>query len=354
VRQRTGQHHGHDDHGENDQHEAQHGDPAPAEPSGRGRESRSVFHDTLQVQGVRLRDGFSVIDVAVILNPGSGTEADEEARRKEIVEQFATHGRVATIFVATVEAPIDAQAQAAVEAGCRVAVAAGGDGTVNAVAAAVVGRDIPLAVLPTGTLNHFAKDLGIPLDLADAIRVACQGVPRAVDAGEVNGRAFLNNSSIGVYPRIVELRSRYGGRGAAKWIAALWATLAVLRRRPFLGVRITTGDEVVVRRTPFVFVGNNEYRMVGLNAASRESLTDGVLALYVLRGSHRRGLLGLGWRVLWRGVEQVDELELLTVTDAEVETRRSRLRVSLDGEVVVLDSPLRYRIRPAALRVLAP
>ena len=301
-----------------------------------------------------MRDDLSVVDVAVILNPGSGTGADEEARRTEIVERFAAHGRRATIFAAGPDAPIDQQARAAVEAGCRVAVAAGGDGTVNAVAAAVVDREIPLAVLPTGTLNHFAKDLGIPLELPEAVRVACEGAVRTVDAGEVNGRIFLNNSSIGVYPRIVELRNRYGGRGAAKWLAALWATLAVLRRRPFLGVRIRTDDEVAVRRTPFVFVGNNEYRMVGLNAASRDSLSDGLLAVYVMRGSHRTGVLGLAWRVLWRGVDGVDELELLKVAEVEIETRRDRLQVSLDGEVVVLQSPLAYRIRPAALRVLAP
>jgi diacylglycerol kinase family enzyme len=296
----------------------------------------------------------SVIDIAVVLNPGSGADADEAARRQEIVEQFASRGRTATIFGATPEAPVDAQARAAVAAGGRVIVAVGGDGTVNAVAAAVVDRDIPLGVVPTGTLNHFAKDMGIPLELPEAVGVACEGAVRRVDVGEVNGRIFLNNSSIGVYPRIVELRNRHGGRGAAKWIAALWATLAVLRRRPFVGVRIRTDDEVVVRRTPFVFVGNNEYKMVGLSAGSRDSLSDGLLAVYLMRGSHRSGVLGLAWRVLWRGVDGVDELELLKVTNAEIETRRHRLQVSLDGEVAVLESPLAYRIRPAALGVLAP
>jgi diacylglycerol kinase family enzyme len=295
-----------------------------------------------------------VIDVAVILNPGSGTGADEDARRKEILDQFASHGRAATIFAATEDTPIDVQARAAVEAGCRVVAAGGGDGTVNAVASAVVDQEVPLAVLPMGTLNHFAKDLGIPLELPEAVRVACEGTVRVVDVGEVNGRIFLNNSSIGVYPRIVELRDRYGGRGAAKWIAALWASLVVLRRRPFLGVRIRTADEVVVRRTPFVFVGNNEYRMVGLHASSRDSLTDGVLAVYVMRGSRRSGILGLAWRVMWRGADQVDELELLKVIEAEVETRRRRLQVSLDGEVAVMESPLTYRSRPAVLRVLCP
>ena len=301
-----------------------------------------------------MRTSSSVIDVAVVLNPGSGAKADEAARRQEIIELFAARGRTATIFGATPEAPVDAQARKAVAAGCRLAVATGGDGTVNAVAGAVVGRDIPLAVLPTGTLNHFAKDVGIPLALPEAVQVACEGTVRVVDTGEVNGRLFLNNSSIGVYPRIVELRNRYGGRGAAKWMAALWASLVVLRRRPFLAVRIRVGDETVVRRTPFVFVGNNEYRMIGLSAGSRESLTDGQLAVYLMRGSHRSKVLGLAVRVLFRGAQRVDELELLKVADAAIETRRHRLQVSLDGEVALLQSPLAYRIRPAALRVMAP
>lgn len=295
-----------------------------------------------------------MIDIAVILNPGSGSGSDDEARRRQIVELFAAHGRVATIFAASDANPIGHQARAAVEAGCRVAVAAGGDGTVNAVASAVLERGIPLGVLPVGTLNHFAKDLGLPLDLPDAVRVAAEGTVRRVDVGEVNGRLFLNNSSIGAYPRIVELRNRYGEKGAAKWVAALWASLTVLRRRPFLGVRIRAGEETVVRSTPFVFVGNNEYRMAGLQAASRESLTGGQLVLYVMHASRRRGLLGLAWRVVWRGLEQVEELELFRVGEAVVETRRRRVQVSLDGEIVVLQTPLEYRSRPAALEVLAP
>ncbi len=293
-------------------------------------------------------------DIAIILNPGSGNGSDEEARGRQLVELFASHGREATLFEASDAKPIDAQARAAVEAGCRVAVAAGGDGTVNVVASAVIEHDIPLGVLPVGTLNHFAKDVGIPLELPDAVRVIAEGSVRRVDAGEVNGRLFLNNSSIGVYPRIVELRKRYGGRGAGKWIAAVWATLAVLRRHPFVGVRIRTEEEVIVRRTPFVFVGNNEYRMEGLRAASRESLTGGQLVLYVMHATRRQGVIGLAWQVLWRGAEHVDELDLFRVAETVVETRRRRVQVSLDGEVVTLRTPLEYRIRPAALQVLAP
>ena len=295
----------------------------------------------------------SVMDVAVVLNPGSGAATDDTVSRR-VVELLAGHGLQAAIFAAGPGAPIGDQARAAARAGCRVLAAAGGDGTVNAVATVAIERDIPLGILPMGTLNHFAKDLGLPLDLEGAVRVIAQGAVRRVDVAEVNGRIFLNNSSIGVYPRIVELRNRYGGRGPAKWIAALWATLAVLRRRPFLGVRIRTDEETVLRSTPFVFVGNNEYRMAGLAAASRESLEGGVLAVYFMHPSRRRSLLRLGWEVVWRGVDRVQELELFRVAAVSVETRRPRLQVALDGELATLASPLEYRSRPGALKVLAP
>jgi diacylglycerol kinase family enzyme len=294
-----------------------------------------------------------VIDVAVILNPGSGS-AGRDTTPERIVELFAAEGRAATVLAAGPGRTLADQARAALEGGCRLAVAAGGDGTVNAVATALLGRDVPLGVLPMGTLNHFAKDLGLPLDLAEAVHVAARGTVRQVDVGQVNGRVFLNNSSIGVYPKVVELRSRWESTGLGKWVAALWASLVVLRRRPFMGVRIRTADETVVRLTPFVFVGNNEYRMVGLRAASREALTGGRLALYVMHASLRRSLLLLAWQVLWRGVDQVRELELFLVSEAAVETRRRHLQVSLDGEVALLASPLEYRILPLALPVMVP
>jgi diacylglycerol kinase family enzyme len=297
--------------------------------------------------------GCSVIDVAVILNPSSGS-AGRDATPERIVELFAAEGRSATVLATSPGRTVADQARTAVEAGCRLAVAAGGDGTVSAVAAAVLGRDIPLGVLPMGTLNHFAKDLGLPLELADAVRVVAQGTVRRVDVGQVNGRVFINNSSIGVYPRVVELRRRWQSTGLGKWVAALWASLVVLRRRPFMGVRVRTIEHTVVRLTPFVFVGNNEYRMVGLHGASRASLTGGRLALCVMHASLRRSLLVLAWQVLRRGVDRVRELEVFLVSEATVETRRRRLQVALDGEVALLASPLEYRILPLALPVMGP
>jgi diacylglycerol kinase family enzyme len=217
-----------------------------------------------------------------------------------------------------------------------------------------VGRDIPLGVLPLGTLNHFAKDLKIPLGLEEAAQVVLDGTLCQVDVGQVNGRVFLNNSSLGVYPAIVRLRERYRATGLGKWVAALWASLTVLRRNPFMAVRIIVDDQATVRRTPFVFVGNNEYRMAGLQAGSRDSLVGRHLAVYVLNAEHRTGLLRLGWQILVKGVDHVKELDLLTVDSATIETRRPWLQVALDGEVVPLQSPLEYRIRPGAIRVHVP
>jgi diacylglycerol kinase family enzyme len=130
--------------------------------------------------------------------------------------------------------------------------------------------------------------------------------------------------------------------------------LTILRRNPFMAVRIVVEEKTISRRTPLVLVANNEYRMIGIHAASRDSLAKGTLALYVLNAERRPGLLRLAGQLLVRGGDQVDELDLLTVQEATVETRRSRLQVAMDGEVVVLDSPLEYRIRPRALRVHMP
>jgi len=289
--------------------------------------------------------------IAVVLNAASGhdTAAKVADRLREI---FATAGREARITLARGE--INAAMRRAVEDGCDTLVAGGGDGTINCGASAVVGRKIPLGVLPLGTLNHFAKDLGIPLDLDEATKVVLDGIVCQVDVGEVNGRVFLNNSSLGVYPAIVRLRERYETKVRGKWIAALWAGLTVLRRNPFMAVRIVVEEKATVRRTPLLLVANNEYRMSGIHAGTRESLTRGRLALYVLNAEQRPGLLRLAWQVLLKGAEQVKEVDLITLEEATVETRRRRLQVATDGEVFTLESPLSYRIRPGALRVHVP
>jgi diacylglycerol kinase family enzyme len=291
--------------------------------------------------------------IAVVLNDSSGS-GDGAAAGKQLEEIFTAAGREVRVSMARGGDHLRAAVESAVKEGCETLVAGGGDGTINAAAAALVDRDITLGVIPLGTLNHFAKDLGIPLELDEAAKIVLEGAVCRVDVGEVNGRIFLNNSSLGVYPTIVRLRERYQAGGWGKWIAALWAGLAVLRRNPFMAVRIVAEGETIVRRTPLVFIGNNEYRMSGLQAGSRDSLVGGHLAVYVFKADRRSSLLRLGWQVLLKGPEEAKELDLLTVEDATVETKRAIVPVAFDGEVVSLKSPMIYRIRPASLRVLVP
>ena len=231
----------------------------------------------------------------------------------------------------------------------------GGDGTLSTGAAALLGSHKPLGILPLGSLNHFAKDVGIPLDLDQAVGTIERGYVTEVDVGEVNGRIFLNNSSIGLYPSAVahreELRHRHGG---GKWPAMFNACVDVVRRFPLLDVTLQVDDRAVALTTPFVFVGNNRYEMSLFSLGTRTSLQGGELSIYLTQDAGRMGLLRLFFRALLGRLEQDRDFHSVMLPEVEIRTRRRSLRVSLDGEVVRMASPIRYIIRPRALRVLAP
>lgn len=294
-------------------------------------------------------------NIAVIIN-GSAGSGHDEGRAGELREAFAAHGLQANVTLASSGAQMIAAARAALEQGVPIVVAGGGDGTINAVASVVAGTGVDFGVLPMGTLNHFAKDAGIPLTLEAAIANVATGARKMVDVGEVNGRIFLNNSSLGLYPDIVRDREKQQTRlGRGKWLAALWATLGALRRYPFLSVRLATDEgSELARRTPFVFIGNNAYTMQGFDIGAREKIDGGHLSLYVAQRPGRLGLLRLGWCAMRGRLAQERDFDVLNAQTLDIETRHKRLRVAIDGEVTVMLTPLRYRIRPGALSVIVP
>lgn len=243
----------------------------------------------------------------------------------------------------------------ALHAGYSTIVAGGGDGTLNAVASRLVGSDTRLGVLPMGTLNHFAKDLGIPLELPQALQTLATGVEMNVDVGEVNGHHFLNNSSIGLYPDIVRDRERQQQRlGRGKWAAFVWAMCGAIRRFPFLDVRLILDGTERAHRTPFVFVGNNTYQMTGFQIGSRECLTDGKLSIYVTERPTRLRLFILGLRALGARLRQTEDFKVMTALSLSIATRHRNLRVATDGEVRRLDTPLNYKVHAGALKVIVP
>ena len=292
-----------------------------------------------------------------MLNAGSGKGGAESAR-DELQRLFSEAGHEVTIALNHSGEELTAALQAAIASGADTIVAGGGDGTVNAVANAIIDRDVTLGVLPLGTLNHFARDLSIPLELAAAAKVVIDGHTTRVDVGEVNGRVFLNNSSVGIYPRIVQLRERYRARGAAKWIIATWATFRVTRNTRAKRLDLTVDGQRLRETTPLVFVGNNAYRMSGFDAASRESLTQGTLALYVVGVEQQHHLLRLVWRILAGTAvasgELTESLAQEAIIDRPGDSAGIPVPVAVDGEVGTLELPLRYRIRPASLSVCVP
>lgn len=288
-----------------------------------------------------------------ILNPRSGIKATGDVS-DWLRQNLSGSGAEVRVLVAGQGAHLRELAGRAVQEHSQVVVAGGGDGTVSAVAAELAGTGIPLGVLPLGTLNHFAKELGVPTDRDAALRALLAGQIASVDVGEVNGRVFLNNSSLGLYPWLVAEREADQQRGRGKWTGFARAAIHVLRRYPFLEVTLSVDGRELHYRTPFVFIGNNRYSMEAFRIGKRESLTAGELCLFVATRGRRRDLLKLAlWTLLGRA-SRACELRTLSARDIRIATRRRRLRVALDGEVAWMETPLQYRIRPGALRVIVP
>lgn len=294
-----------------------------------------------------------LVKIVAIINARSGTDDKQDVQRR-LEEVFRANGIEARISLAHSGAQVVELARRAASSDADVIVAGGGDGTINSVASAAIESGKTIGVLPFGTMNHFAKDLHIPLDLEGAIQTIVAGHVVRIDIGEVNGRIFVNNSSLGLYPSIVQERQKQQRLGWGKWPAYVWAGLAVLRRYPFLNVRLSVDGKELESRTPFVFIGNNEYKMETLNIGGRACLDAGKLSLYMSDRVGRLGLVRLALRALFGGLRQEKDFIELCTKEVWIGTKHKHVRVALDGEVLGMEPPLHYRVRPRELRVLAP
>jgi diacylglycerol kinase family enzyme len=289
----------------------------------------------------------------VLVNARSGAGAGPTSAER-IAGLFRAAGAEADVRVPSSGEALAHTARELARARPGAIVAAGGDGTVNTVAAVLAGGDTALGIIPLGTFNHFARDAGIPLDETAAIVTVLEGRRRRVDVGEVNGRVFVNNSSIGLYPAMVRRRTKEERLGRGRWHATLWAAQAVLRTHSFMHVTLEVEGRAHRRRTPLVFVGNNVYQMSGLDIGRRSRLDAGVLSVYVTHAGGRLGLARLALHALSGRLEQARDFEAAAVAELRIESRHKRLLVATDGEVAPVDTPLVYRIRARALDILAP
>jgi diacylglycerol kinase family enzyme len=290
--------------------------------------------------------------MSVIINERSGPRAEED-QGAGIQARFAAEGMTVRLERVRHGGDIAARARQAAARG-DLLVAAGGDGTVGTVAAVAVESGTTLGVLPTGTLNHFAKDAGIPLDLSQAVRTIVAGHVRAVDVGEVNGRIFVNNSSIGLYARMVWERHLEQRKGRSKWTAFAVAMARTWRRYPTLVAHLTVAGTQHVFRTPFIFVGNNAYFAEGFNLGARAALDRGELSIFVAPQCGRFEILAMPFLGLVHRLDADPHFARLDAKEVSIELSRPRLRVATDGEVALLTPPLQYRVRPGALRLFVP
>lgn len=293
--------------------------------------------------------------IRVIVNRGGGTlqgKGDEEQR---IAAAFAAAGVDADIRMTDSADIFDAMKEAAVAPGLDAVVAGGGDGTLSCAAGQLADTGRAFGILPLGTLNHLARDAGIPVDLEEAAKVIAAGHIREIDVAEVNGRVFVNNSAVGLYPDMVMLREQeQEKKGRSKRMAMLSASLRSLRhfRRHRLWIS-APGLETPIH-TPLLFVGNNRYQVNLFGLGKREQLDEGELCLYAIRASSRLHLLWAGIRGVFGRLDQQRDFITAYVREAEIGADRPMLTLSADGETVRMETPLRYRIRPKALRLIVP
>jgi diacylglycerol kinase family enzyme len=293
--------------------------------------------------------------VTVLLNRGGGALAADPELASKVGEALRKAGVDADIELIS-GGLCTVRCKAIAERGDELLVVGGGDGTVSAAASALVGTETSLGILPLGTLNHFARDLKIPADLEEAARLIASGKERRVDVGEMNGRTFINNSAIGLYPLMVVDRDLQRKRlGRSKRLAMIVASLRTLIRFNHHRLTLTVNEERTGRvDTPLLFVGNNDYRTDIGAAGQRERLDAGELSVFVMRKKTRRGMIAASIRALFDRIRRDDMIRLEHVERLRVASHRSHLAVSMDGEVVRAEPPLDYKTRKKALRVIAP
>jgi diacylglycerol kinase family enzyme len=283
--------------------------------------------------------------MAVVYNAKSGASAVSAAQLRQA---FRSYDVVLELIAIT--DGVDSICEKIRAKNIQLVIAAGGDGTVNAVANIVVKLQLPMGVIPAGTLNHFAKDAGIPLDIDEAAKAIVHGSPEKIDYCTVNDHVFINNSSIGTYPTTVlkrdELQPKLG-----KWFAATVVTVQALYHVKSTHLQFELNGKSHVFKTPLAFIGNNSYQPEKVGFANRERLTGGDLFLYVVKANRFTALLRLtvsgflGKKNLRHGFSE------MTKDSLRINSSKAKLNVAVDGEVLSLRPPLQYTMHAKSLEL---
>ncbi len=293
----------------------------------------------------------------IVLNTGSG-RGDAQALQDIIRRVLDEAGRRHQLMPVDDPSRLVVTAREAVararEAG-GIVVAAGGDGTLNAVAGQVLGQGVPFGILPQGTFNYFGRRYGISQDTEAALRGLLVGELRPVQVGLLNGRLFLVNASLGLYPQLLEDREAYKQRFGRSRLVALWSGLVTLMRAPRqLSLRLDYEGRMRDLRSPTLVVGNNRLQLehIGIDPAE---LDRGHLVAMAARPVGTLALYGLLLRGLFSRLGEAEHVVSFAFDRLMVSIRgRRRVKVAMDGEISWMDTPLEFKVSETPLPLVVP
>ena len=286
------------------------------------------------------------MNILVVHNPKSGNSQQLD----EIKKAFATHN-IEPDYIAITDTKLGHVIKTTVKTKGATVVAAGGDGTINAVASYLYGTPCKLGVIPAGTLNHFAKTLNVPLDIPQAVKRIVKGAHQQIDIGTVNDHVFVNNTSIGFYPRSLRVRDAYS-QPLGKWPAAMLGFIKTALRPHRYRIELSIDGKEQTLRTPFIFIGNNSYTS-GTGVSERDSVQTGKLAVYVIKTTSVFGTMRTLWHLAFTKKRRTKDFTVHLTDACTIRTKHHRkMHVACDGEVLTLATPLHYRSEPKSLRVI--
>ena len=292
--------------------------------------------------------------IALVINSTSGSMS-KGITAKVIRDKLAAAG-LEIAHEAGDDAPLPERIEDAADApGIEALVVAGGDGTMACAASVMAARDKPLGMLPLGTMNLLAKDLGVPLDLDAAVAILGTGKPKKIDVGDVNGHTFLISSMLGLPAHMAKYREAQRGganlRGTARFVSGfarhLW-------RYPREAVTCTIDGSARHLRFHMLVVVNNDFVEKAGNILIRDPVDGGRLTLYIGRRLTIWRMLRLAYGLALGDWHRLPGLERFDIADLAIASKQRALRVMNDGEARLIDAPLRYTIRPLALSVIVP
>lgn len=293
----------------------------------------------------------------VVMNAGSGAD-DKDDSRARLKRGFAAGGHQVHFHLIDKSDDIEATIAQAREACARdggVLVAAGGDGTINASATALAGGGVPLAVVPMGTFNYFARDIGMPPDPLDAAAAIAGGTIQPMHLARLNGRPFLVNASLGLYVKLIKERERFGFRfGRSRIMAVLSGLITALRGHHTMGLDMTIDGRQRSLRSAMVFLGKNYLQLKTLDLDIAEGVASGRLGVILLRDTRLSTLLSLAWRALSRQIEATPKLDAFCAERLTITPHRATVEAVIDGEIVTVTSPLEIEVDKDALLVVRP